>query len=220
MKYKYIVLDFGKVIVGPLNKDWNFTPKFVELIDVSKIDKDKYEKYRQEIEPILFKKVLTLEEEYNMFYEFYEYILSRLDIPNYSTDMVKEIAYDRTYNNDKYYLFPQIYEELENLKSKYTLLMLSDNWPCGIEYLKKHNLDKYFDGIYISSVYGYLKKERVFFDYLIKDYDIKPGEALFIDDVEENLDVGKDKGFDCLLMDRYKTVKSSKYKIINDLNNI
>ena len=95
--------------------------------------------------------------------------------------------------------------------------MLSDNWPCGIEYMKAHNLDKYFDKIYISSVYGYLKRDKVFFDYLINDYNIKPGEALFIDDVESNLDVGKEKGFDCYLMARYKNVKSSKYKIINNL---
>ena len=33
MKYKYIILDFGKVITGPLNEMWDFTPKFVELID-------------------------------------------------------------------------------------------------------------------------------------------------------------------------------------------
>ena len=217
MKYKYIILDFGKVITGPLNEMWDFTPKFVELIDTSKIDKSKYRKLRSEIEHILHEKILTLDEEYNRFYKLYEYILSRLDIENYSTKMVQEIAYDRTYNNDKYYLFPEVYDELEYLSSKYKLLMLSDNWPCGIEYMKAHNLDKYFDKIYISSVYGYLKRDKVFFDYLINDYNIKPGEALFIDDVESNLDVGKEKGFDCYLMARYKNVKSSKYKIINNL---
>lgn len=220
MKYKYVILDFGKVVAGPLNEMWDFTSKFVELIDTSKIDKVKYKKLRSEIEHILYEKVLTLDEEYKMFYKFYEYILSRLDIDNYSSKMVEEIAYDRTYNNDKYYLYPEIYDELEYLSSKYKLLMLSDNWPCGIEYMKNHNLDKYFDKIYISSLYGYLKKDKVFFDYLINDYDIKPGEALFIDDVESNLDVGKEKGLDCILMDRYNTGITSKYKIINTLLDI
>ena len=217
MKHKYLILDFGKVIVGPLNKEWDFTPKFVELIDVNEIDEKKYKKLRSEIEHTLYNKVLTLDEEYKMFYHFYEYILSRLNIKNYSAKMVHEIAYDRTYNNDKYYLFPEIYEELDKLKSKYTLLLLSDNWPCGIEYMKAHNLDKYFDKMYISSTYGYLKRDKVFFDVLINEYNVLPGEALFVDDLESNLDVGKEKGFDCILMDRYKTVNSSKYKIVNNL---
>ena len=153
MKHKYLILDFGKVIVGPLNKEWDFTPKFVELIDINEIDEKKYKKLRSEIEHTLYNKVLTLDEEYKMFYHFYEYILSRLNIKNYSAKMAEKIAYDRTYNNDKYYLFPEIYEELDKLKSKYTLLLLSDNWPCGIEYMKAHNLDKYFDKMYISSTY-------------------------------------------------------------------
>ena len=34
MKHKYLVLDFGKVIAGLLNKEWDYTPKFVELINM------------------------------------------------------------------------------------------------------------------------------------------------------------------------------------------
>ena len=176
MKHKYLVLDFGKVIAGPLNKEWDYTPKFVELINMNEIDEEKYKKLRKEIEHILYEKVLTLDDEYKMFYNFYEYILSRLNIKNYSAKMVHEIAYDRTYNNDKY-----------------------------------------FDKMYISSTHGYLKEDKIFFDELINEYNVLPGEALFIDDLELNLDVGKEKGFDCILMDRYKSVKSSKYKIINNL---
>ena len=35
MKYKYIILDFGNVIVTPTTGDWHMTPKFKELIDVN-----------------------------------------------------------------------------------------------------------------------------------------------------------------------------------------
>ena len=98
--------------------------------------------------------------------------------------------------------------------------MLTDNWPCVIPFLKDNNLYDYFDKIYISSVYGVEKKDKVFFDYPIKDYNIKKGEALFIDDVESNLDIAKEKGLDVMQMDRYKKDIKSKYKVINDLKNI
>ena len=95
--------------------------------------------------------------------------------------------------------------------------MLTDNLPCVIPYLKDNNLYDFFDEVYISSVYGCLKKEKIFFDYPIKDYNIRDGEALFIDDAEINLDAAKEKGLDVLCMNRYTTNIESKYKIIHDL---
>ena len=42
MKYKYIVLDFGKVVAAPTTGSWDITPKFLELIDINKINIDKF----------------------------------------------------------------------------------------------------------------------------------------------------------------------------------
>ncbi|MBR7042280.1 MAG: hypothetical protein IKI04_02140, partial [Bacilli bacterium] len=101
----------------------------------------------------------------------------------------------------------------------YKLLLLSDNWPCGIEIMKYYNIDKYFQKMYISSVYGYVKEEGVFFDYPINDYNIKPNEALFIDDNENILDVAVTKCLDVKIMKRDK-IDKSKYPIITSLNEI
>ena len=169
---------------------------------------------------LLDEKIFTLEEEYNMFIKFYDNILSNLNIPNYNIEISKQIAYHRTYSIDKYAIYHYVIDELTKLKSKYKLIMLTDNWPCVIPYLKECNLYDYFDKVYVSSIYGYLKRDRVLFDYPIKDYDIKKGEALFIDDNEGNLDAAYEKGLDVLLMDRTNKVKTSKYKITNNLYNI
>ena len=217
MKYKYITLDFGKVIAAPTTGNWDITPKFLELIDINKIDKEKFKDLREKYENILSEKVTNLEEEYNMFFRFYQSILKKFDIP---IDVIKEIAYDRTYNSSKYILYDNIHEELINLKEKYILILLTDNWPCVIDYLKENNLYDYFEKIYISSIYSVEKKDKVFFDYPINELKIKPGEALFIDDNESNLDIAREKGFEVLLMDRENNVKESKYKIINNLSNI
>ena len=42
MNYKYIILDFGKVIAGPTTGHWDITPKFLELIDINKINIEKF----------------------------------------------------------------------------------------------------------------------------------------------------------------------------------
>lgn len=217
MNYKYVVLDFGKVIAAPTTGNWDITPKFLELIDINTIDRERFKELKQEYKNILSEKVTTLEEEYNMFYRFYNLILTHFNI---STDIIKEIAYDRTYNFDKYTLYDNIRTELKELKEKYKLILLTDNWPCVIEYLKKYYLYDCFDNIYISSIYGVEKKDKVLFDYPINDLNIKPGEALFIDDNEMNLDIAKEKGFDVLLMDRENKIKESKYEIINNLSNL
>ena len=214
--YKYIVLDFGKVIVTPTTGNWDITPTFLKLIDIEKIDKKKYLKYRKKYGYILSEKVKTLEEEYDMFFRFYSSILKKSD-PNYNEEIVKKIAHDRTYKNDKYTLYNTITSELKKLKKKSKLLLLTDSWPCTLNYLKENNLLNYFDKIYISSFYGVEKKDKVLFDYPIKDFNIKKGQALFIDDNELNLDNAKEKGFDVLLIDREKIVNKSKYKIINSL---
>ena len=217
MNYKYIILDFGKVIAGPPTGHWDITPKFLELIDINKIDMNKFNVLRKKYQDILSEKVINLEEEYNMFFRFYDGILSGL---NYSKDIVKKIAYDRTYNFEKYTLYDNIYNELNILKEKYKLILLTDNWPCVIDYLNEYNLYNYFDKIYVSSFYGVEKKDKVFFDYPLNEFNIKPKEALFIDDNELNLDIAKEKGLDVMLMDRENEIKSSKYQIINNLLNI
>ena len=213
MNYKYIILDFGKVLVGPTTGYWDLTPKFLELIDINKINNEELKSVIKKYKSILSSKIVNLEEEYNMFFKFYKNILGEF---GYSEDIAKEIAYDRTYNFDKYTLYDNIYEELNGLKEKYKLILLTDNWPCVIPYLKKYNLDDYFEKIYVSSIYGVEKKDKVFFDYPISDFNIKPGDALFIDDKESNLDIAREKGLDVLLMDRDNSA-SSKYPIIHNL---
>ncbi len=220
MKYKYLVLDFGNVLVTPTTGDWHMTPKFLELIDINKLNMDKYNEMFDKYKHLLSEKLLTQEEEYDMFIRFYDGILSNVGYQGYTKKIALDIAYDRTYNNSKYTLCDNVKEELTKLKEKYTLLMITDNWPCVISYMKDNGLYDFFDKIYISSVYHELKKDGLFFEHSISDYDIKPGEALFIDDTESLLDVASKKGFDCVLMDRYKNNVSTKYKVIKDLSDI
>lgn len=220
MNIKYVILDFGKVIAYPTTGNWDMTPKFLELIDIDKLNIKKFKMIRKKHEHILSEKITTLEEENDMFTRFYDNILSECNYPNYSKELAKQIAYDRTYNFDKYRLYNNIKEELINLKKKYVLILLSDNWPCVIPYMKHYGIYDLFDKIYVSSIYGVEKKDKVFFDYPTQDFNIKNKEAIFVDDNESLLDIAKEKGLIVRLMDRENKVLNSKHKIINNLTKI
>lgn len=219
--YKYLILDMGYVLVGPTTGDWFVTPTYMKNVNLEKVNVEEVMKLFQKYGYMLDGKVETLEEEYEIFKCFHKKIFDELgyNIPEKNIENIaRDFVYDE--NNNKYFVYKDTKEQLERLSKQYTLLMLSDNWPDGEEYLKKHDLYKYFKKVYISSVYPAKKIDKVFFDYPINEFDIKKGEALFVDDREELLDVGVEKGLDVVLMDRNKRIKESKYTVINSLEEL
>lgn len=215
---KYIILDFGKVLAGPTTGDWFVTPIFLKLVDMKQIDLEKFNQAISKYHSILNRRIIALEEEYQMFYEFYDSILKEIHYSKYSQELVSKLAFNMTYEEDKYTFYDGVKEELNSLSKRYQLLMLTDNWPSVIPILKNHNLDSYFEKIYVSSVYGSLKKEGIFFDYPIQDFHIGLGEAMFIDDNENLLDVAVKKGLQVKIMDRGRKLVRSKYPILHNLD--
>lgn len=218
---KYLILDMGKVLVWPSTGSWYITPVFLKNVDMTKIDQDSLEKAIDKYKYILNEKAVTIDEEYIVIGKFFKNLFKELEY-DISEEKIKTILDDFVYNlsDTKYYLYDDVKEELERLSKKYTLLMLSDNWPCGEEYLKKHDIHKYFKKIYISSVYGCMKEDKIFFDYLINDFNINKGDALYVDDREDLLDIGVEKGLNVLHMDRENEFSNSKYKRIHNLKEI
>ena len=219
---KYIIFDFGGVLAYPTTGNWHLTPKLLELIDIAKLDKEKaisnIKLYQNIIDCSL--KIETIKDEYNAMVEFYDNVFKD-SYSEYSKQLVEQIAKDRVFGFDKYRLYSDVISELERLSKKNKLILLSDNWPSVLEYMRHFGLDTFFDRIYVSSIYGVKKQDGDFFDVMLKDYDdINESNAIFIDDHEENLDVAKEKGITGILMDRDYKNNNSKYKIINSLNEI
>jgi putative hydrolase of the HAD superfamily len=216
---KYVILDFGKVIAYPTTGNWFITPKFTELIDMSRFTLEELNNAINKYNNLISEKLITLEDEYNMYLKFFECILNTLNYP-FTDKLIKELAYDITYSNNKYQIYPNIIEELTYLKDKYRLIMITDNWPCVNHILEYNKIDSYFEKIYISSVYGYKKSEKVLFDIAINDYHILPNEAIFVDDNEHILDVAKKCNLIPILMDRDNLIETSNYQVIHDLRDI
>ncbi len=216
-KIKYIILDFGNVLAYPITGNWFITPDFWDDLTEYYIDKDLLLNNFKKYSYILNDKILTEKEEYNMFYKFYNNVLSDFYV---NDKIIYKIASDFVYSDTKYKFYDNVVNELFSLKNKYKFILLSDNWPCMYRILQNKGIDKYFDRIYSSSDYGKKKEDEVLFDYPINDFNIKAGEAIFIDDNELLLDVAVSKGLLVRHMDRENKIIKSKYKIIYDLNSI
>ena len=210
---KYVIFDYGKVLGYPKSGKWFITPKFLELINDIDIDKVK--------EAITENKYLvkddlpikTLEQEYDMFNIFYSNVLDEIGL---NKELAKDVAYDKVYNNSEYALYNDVKDSLKQLKQKYTLIMLTNNFPSIINYLKYEGIHELFDKVYVSSICETSKNEARFFDMVINDYNIKENEAIFIDDFEDNLDIGIRKKLNVVMLDR-ENKKESKYKKISNL---
>ena len=215
-KYKYIIFDIGKVLVGSKEGRWYLTPM---LLDLTKgIEKEKVIEVLQKYWDLVRadKPIKTLEEEYNMFVEYYSKVLEEL---NLDTSLSKDIAYDKVYTTNEYFFYDDVKRTIERLKDNYTLLILSDNFPSIYNYLKEYGIYDMFDKIYISSEHGTSKFEDKFFKILINDYNIKKGEALFIDDGVAKIERGFNNGLDVVLLDRENN-KESKFNKITSLDEL
>lgn len=220
-KTKYLILDFGLVLGKPKTGNWFITPNFYEIIGKNKIDLKRlnvlFNKYNENIS----KKIITKEEEYKAFKEFYLNILNELKIVKNEEETAEKLAEDFVYNEDKYIMYDDVYEFLEKQSQKYILILLSDNWPCVYAILKNWRIDKFFTKIYISSEYPALKKDGLLFDYAMNEFKIKKDEAIFVDDNPELLEVADKKKLIPVLMDRTNLHKDySKYKRIQNLEEI
>ena len=106
-----------------------------------------------------------------------------LDIPDYKLDLLLE------------------------LRKKYRVFLLSNTNRIVADYYTRHiftkqglTIDDYFDRLYVSYEIGITKPDPRIFQYLIADSGIKPQEALFLDDGEQNIATAKALGFHTYLV--------------------
>lgn len=109
---KYIILDFGRVLAYPTTGYWQITPKFLELVDITKIDTEKLKVSIKKHNNIIScgLKIINCQEEYAIMLVFYENVLQECSIKDYK-DIAKEIAYNFVYEFDKY----KLYDDVKNV---------------------------------------------------------------------------------------------------------
>lgn len=216
---KYLLLDFGNVVCYPATGEWFITPYLEQYIKRKRMSKKKILDSINKFGYILDRQYDTMDDEVIMYHDFYKGIF---DLLNYkvSEQDLDYIANDITYSTNKYIPFKEIGEELKELKEKYKLILITDNWPCGEYLMHIWSLSDYFEKMYISSYYGMKKDNPEFFKLAIKEFNINIEDAIFVDDNDIPLDTASSLGINVYKMDRFNKIKKDKYSVIHNLREI
>lgn len=116
--------------------------------------------------------------------EFFDHALNLVQEYDYSVDFVKQLKV----NGYKVYLL-----------SNYSRYMFEHD-------KEKYEFIKYVDGGVISYEVLHIKPEPEIYEALINKYDLDPKEAVFIDDLQENLEGAEVFGFHTILKQTYEQV--------------
>lgn len=223
---KNLVFDFGRVLAYPATGNWFITPetknilgalRFFKLIHSSKTP-TAFRNSCRYLDSIHL--LHTEEEEIEQFTEFYKRALTEIGIQDKNETLSLKLAQDVTLNDNKVVIYDDVLPCFEELKSEYSISVLSDTWPSLRRVLKNYGVSQYLSGIVLSCDYNEQKSGTKLFEIAIKEWNILPEETVFVDDSESNLDNASKVGFGCILMDRTGKKKESKYPIVYDLNDL
>lgn len=217
---KNIIFDIGGVLVEPKSGHWFITTNFWNILNKNLIDEEKLKISLKKYLYLQTQEPKTEKDEHKMFSNYYCNVLKDINYPNASLDIANKLADDCVYNDDKFIFFDDVYSILEELSKKYNLYIISNGWPSSFRVLKNKGIDKYFNGIIISSMYTTVKEENLFDIFINKYKEVTPSESLYIDDRNHILQKAKEYGFNLLLMDRYKKYEKTQFEIVNNMNDI
>lgn len=119
--------------------------------------------------------------------------------------------------SDKIKYYKDVVDFAHSLKNECKIGILSNLADIDKERIDKHyNLSK-FDYVWLSFELGYRKPKKEIYEIVANDCKLNPNNILFIDDVEENLEVPRKMGWKVIQATGHDLDKI-KYKVYEFLN--
>ena len=87
-----------------------------------------------------------------------------------------------------------IVEFLRSLKPKYKIGLISNAWSGLRNYIVREKFDDAFHHMIISAEVGVAKPEAKIFEFALEQLQVKAKEAVFVDDVLENIKASEELG--------------------------
>lgn len=209
---KAILFDSGRVLNNPRTGHWFISPNFYNYVN-----KNKFESLGESVIEMAFYKalqnlneknfILTETEEFNHFIEFYRIFSNELPDLELSEVQIVELAKDTVYNDEKFFFHEDVFEIIPKLSKNYKLGVVSDTWPSLERVFSNVGLRGYFSTFVMSSLLGVVKPDELMFRTALSELNIKPEEALFIDDNIKNVEGARKLGIQSILMIRDKNFK-------------
>lgn len=104
-----------------------------------------------------------------------------------------------------------------NLKNECKIGILSNLADIDKERIDKHYDLSKFDYVWLSFELGYRKPKKEIYEIVDNDCKLNPNNILFIDDVEENLEIPKKIGWEVIQATGHELdkIKDKVYKFLN-----
>lgn len=139
--------------------------------------------------------------------QFWDNISNKLGF-DYDFEHIQKLMYGfQILNNDVFSLAKQ-------LKNKYPVYILSNHArEFFSDAIKKHNLDKLFDGIFTSYEIKCEKPEKKIYLKFLERFNLDADKCIFIDDLQENIETAKELGFNTILFTSFEQLKHDLSKL-------
>lgn len=187
-KIKNVVFDLGGVVFA--RDPRKFEPEFIKFFSY-----------------ILLPQMPRFWEDYDRGVVSYQQVISSLAEYNNCNRELAEKNLKRSILTQE--TIPATHELIKDLKyAQYKLYVLSNMSLEFIEFLRKQEVYKYFDGEVVSCEEHIVKPEPEIYDRLIERYRLNPAETLFIDDRKANIVAAKERGWQGFDFDHTNPTKS------------
>lgn len=187
-KIKNVVFDLGGVVFA--RDPRKFEPEFIKFFSY-----------------ILLPQMPRFWEDYDRGVVSYQQVISSLAEYNNCNRELAEKNLKRSILTQE--TIPATRELIKDLKyAQYKLYVLSNMSLEFIEFLRKQEVYKYFDGEVVSCEEHIVKPEPEIYDRLIERYGLNPAETLFIDDRKANIVAAKERGWQGFDFDHTNPTKS------------
>ncbi len=101
---------------------------------------------------------------------------------------------------DNFWLNPKAVEELERLRGRFRLVLVSNTDPLHWRHIDRtFDIGRLFDELVLSYEVGAIKPDRKMFEVALEKAGVEPPEALYVDDLEENVRAAAEVGMHTLL---------------------
>ncbi|MBU0534054.1 MAG: HAD family phosphatase [Candidatus Omnitrophica bacterium] len=125
---------------------------------------------------------------------FWKNVCSYLNVAVPSVSSLLTEAFRAVYSEKK-----EVFSIVSSLKDKgYKIALLSNTEMPMVNFFREKNYS-FFDLTVFSCVEGVIKPDKKIYEITLDRLKIKPQEAVFIDDKEENILSGKDVGINAIL---------------------
>ncbi len=124
---------------------------------------------------------------------------------------VDDETFDKYWNITLIKMYDHSIQEVLKFKKLGRVILLSNTNPVHYNKFKDEcsELFSLFEKLYFSFNLGMIKPQAEIFEYTLKDMDFKPGETVFIDDSESNIETASSLGI--------KTVHYKNKEQLSDL---